>query len=756
MKEIQMFRKIAFLLAASLAFASALRGTDIRRLASPSRDSASVAAIRAYLDGIRKERPTVALVLSGGGAKGAAEIGAMRVLDSLDIPVDMVLGTSIGGLIGGLYACGYTQQQMDSLIRSLNWPYLMSDYLPRRYVQASVRERENYIFSLPFSGSLKRVSNPISAFISGSIPGELVSGRNVEALLSSVTVGHQDSTSFLSLPVPFVCVATELNTGRAKIWYDGKLNTAMRSTMSIPVLFEPVREGNMVLTDGGQLDNYPVDLARECGADIVIGIDLATPGRGVNNLVDVIMYSIDVSASGRRARNIALSDVSIHPDLRGFNMMSFDSKSVRVMIDRGYAAAKEMEDTLKGIVRRIGPSGRRPAAKPIDLGTRRVRVSQVEFVGVDAAEAEFLAELIRVPDFVGKAELERCIGLLTGTGAFKTVRAEFSGREEPFTLKFMLQNASCFTQNHGLRADNEEGISVRGGLGFGDNALRGPSFRMSAVFGVNPGAEFKFRSRGLSPFAFEAGLTYKYIGYGDFRGEGAEGFASFHRGRAEIAVANAWSRFLRLRAGIRGEYFHVHRGDVYGSLFGEVSFDSFNSAVFPSSGFGAGASYAWTPLSGRSGFDSFRTLSVGASLAVSPARCLTLQPSVSLRALSGAAVPSEYSNVAGGVMPGRYLPWQLAFVGFSHARFFGDALAVGRMDLRFNIGWASHISLIYNCAAEAAELGDMFRGRGVEFSHGAALEYALNLPFAGPLRAGVCWSDICHSLGGYISFGYNF
>ena len=282
-------------------------------------DEAALKEINARMDSIRKHRPTVALVLSGGGAKGAAHVGVIRHIESLGIPVDMVLGTSMGGLVGGLYALGYDGEYLDSLIRSLDWDLCLSDRVERELIPDEVnRYNDTYALSVPFfyrssdyqamlSSSKDGVlhlgaasgegSSLIRQNILRSLPSGMVEGLNVNYEISSLTVGYSDSLDFFKLPIPFACVATDLVSGRAKVWHSGNLNTALRSTMSIPGLFNPVRTGNMVLVDGGMRNNFPCDLARDMGADLIIGVELSQLDGGydgIRNIVDIIWQGVDL------------------------------------------------------------------------------------------------------------------------------------------------------------------------------------------------------------------------------------------------------------------------------------------------------------------------------------------------------------------------------------------------------------------------------------------------------------------------------
>ena len=277
---------------------------------NPQDDSLAIRQMRIYLNGIRRseDRPTVALVLSGGGAKGAAHVGVLKYLEENEIPIDVVIGTSMGGLMGGLYSLGYTAAELDSLLRSMDWPKILSDDVPKDYISYKTKKyREIYTLRLPFhylkrdyerlmegsggmsmgtpkkerglgiskdtmEGVLDATKTPRN--FATSLPVGFVAGLNVTNQISSLSVGYQDDQPFTGLPRPFFCVASDLVSRKAYNWSSGPLVDALRSTMSIPGLFDPVRYKGMVLIDGGTRNNFPTDIARAMGADIVIGVEL--------------------------------------------------------------------------------------------------------------------------------------------------------------------------------------------------------------------------------------------------------------------------------------------------------------------------------------------------------------------------------------------------------------------------------------------------------------------------------------------------
>ena len=213
-------------------------------------------------DSLRRKR--VAVVLSGGGARGMAHIGVLKVIERAGIPIDIITGTSMGSIIGGLYAIGYDAHRLDSMVKMQDWGFLLSDKADVRNRSLDDRRKQNTYFLL----RTFHWGNKKSAVESGG----LITGKNLSALFDRLTVGYHDSIDFNRLPIPFACVSTNIIDNTEYDFHSGVLAQAMRSSMAIPAVFSPVRKGNMVLVDGGLRNNYPADLAREMGTDIIIGV----------------------------------------------------------------------------------------------------------------------------------------------------------------------------------------------------------------------------------------------------------------------------------------------------------------------------------------------------------------------------------------------------------------------------------------------------------------------------------------------------
>ena len=224
-----------------------------------------IGAANAQTDSTTVKRKRVGVVLSGGGAKGMAHIGVLKVLEKAGIPIDIVTGTSIGSIVGGLYAIGYNSHSLDSMVRAQDWTYVITDKEDLRNQSLLDRKKEStYLFTT----SLTIGKRDLNA-------GGLIKGKNLAELFQKLFVGYTDSLDFTNdLKIPFACVATNIMDNSEVVFHSGRLPQAIRASMSIPAAFSPVRIGNMVLVDGGLKNNYPVDVAREMGADIVIGVTL--------------------------------------------------------------------------------------------------------------------------------------------------------------------------------------------------------------------------------------------------------------------------------------------------------------------------------------------------------------------------------------------------------------------------------------------------------------------------------------------------
>ena len=231
-----------------------------------------------------ENRPKVGLVLSGGGAKGFAHIGVLKVLEEAGLKIDYIGGTSMGSVVGGLYASGYTASQIDSIFQATNFDELINDFIPRS--SKNFYEKKNdelYALVLPFNN-----------FKIG-IPEALSKGMYNFNLLSRITRHVRHVRDFNKLPIPFLCIATDIETGKEVLLNKGSLAQAMIASSAFPSLFSPVEIDGKLLVDGGVTNNYPVDEVRKLGADIIIGVDVQDDLRDRNSLKDATRILVQIT-----------------------------------------------------------------------------------------------------------------------------------------------------------------------------------------------------------------------------------------------------------------------------------------------------------------------------------------------------------------------------------------------------------------------------------------------------------------------------
>lgn len=308
----------------------------------------------------QKTRPRVALVLGGGGAKGAAHIGALKVVEQSGVKVDYVVGTSIGAIVGGLYSVGYTADELEEMFRSQRWMSLLTDQ-DERFSEDPLRMEDGtaYVFGVPIR--LKKQKNGRRTMDELLQSLGAVRGTHITAMLDSMT-HHAAPSSFDSLRIPFRCIATDVRTMSEIVIDSGNLAQAMRASMALPAIFRPVTTDRHILVDGGVLNNLPVDVAREMGADIVIAIDLTQnkPGEQaeeeqefdltqLGGLGGIIGWALSRPDQRKYVANRAAADVYINPDLSGYDVTSFSHAAVDDMIGRGEKSARKARKSLKKI-----------------------------------------------------------------------------------------------------------------------------------------------------------------------------------------------------------------------------------------------------------------------------------------------------------------------------------------------------------------------------------------------------------------------
>ena len=411
--------------------------------------------------------PKIGLVLSGGAARGLAHVGVLKALEEQGIHIDAIAGTSMGAVIGGLYASGYKIDELEKLAMSIDWQEALSD-APAREDVPFRRKQDDRDFL---------VKQKLSFRDDGSLglPLGVIQGQNLSLLLESLLAHSSDVRDFDKLPIPFRAVATDIVSGEKVVFRKGHLPQVIRASMSIPAVFAPVEINGQLLVDGGMVDNIPVDVAREMGVDMVIVVDIGTPLRGrkqLNTVFDILNQSITLmtrSNSEVQLASLRTDDVLIQPSLASFGVTDFGHS--QEIIDAGYRAAQALETRLASL--------RQPA--DVQLNAARspeqrnpiitaIKIENDSKIG-DSVIRYYIRQPVGEPLDLGR--LQRDMGTLYGLDYFEQVqyRVVHKGKEQTLVISA-----------RGKRSGTDY---LRLGLNLSDDMRGDSAFNIGASYRVN-------------------------------------------------------------------------------------------------------------------------------------------------------------------------------------------------------------------------------------------------------------------------------
>ena len=359
------------------------------------------------------------LVLSGGGAKGLAHIGAIKAIEEAGIQIDYIGGTSMGAIVGSLYASGYNARQLDSIFNAVDFETLIRDEIPRgSKTFYEKNETDRYALTLPFDN-----------FKLG-LPSGLSKGQNAYNLLSRLTLHVREHEDFSTLPIPFLCVATDLETGEAVILESGYLPKAVVASGALPTLFSPVNIDGRILIDGGVVNNYPIDELRAKGMDIIIGVDVQNDLRDskeINSAIQVMVQINNFDTQRNMQEKREKTDLYIHPNIQDYSVVSFaEGKKI---IESGYIAAKAKEDKLAEIANQQQKEDR---PKITFQKEQSFYIDKVQIEGSDRYTRSYvLGKLkLKTPDEISFKQFNEGINNLAATGNYKNIDYHLIEKED--------------------------------------------------------------------------------------------------------------------------------------------------------------------------------------------------------------------------------------------------------------------------------------------------------------------------------------
>ena len=357
---------------------------------------------------------SVGLVLSGGGARGLAHIGVLKAIEQAGVKIDYIAGTSTGAIVGALYAAGYTASQLDLMFKQVDFSTLIQDQVPRRAKTFNEKdERIKYALTLPFDG------------FEISFPTGLSNGQNIYNLFSKLTSHVNHITDFNKLPIPFLCVATNAENGEMVLLENGYLPRAVSASGALPTLFNPVVINDMILIDGGIVNNYPIKELKAKGVDVIIGVDVQDgikKKKDLTSALDIVLQVNNYTSVKQMQPKIKDTDVYIKPNIEEFSVVSFDDANR--IVQAGYEAANQVIQKLERIAQQQTP---RAALKPVPHSKENLYIEQVVIEGNQQYTAAYILGKLKLktPATVSYSSFVEGVNNLSATGNFDDIDYRF-------------------------------------------------------------------------------------------------------------------------------------------------------------------------------------------------------------------------------------------------------------------------------------------------------------------------------------------
>lgn len=540
-------------------------------------------------------KPKIGLVLSGGGAKGFAHIGVLKVLEKEGVKIDYIGGTSMGAVVGGLYASGYSASQIDSIFKNTNFDELLKDYIPRD--SKSFYEKHN--------DELYPVSLLFNKFNIG-VPIALSKGMYNYNLLTKLTDPVKYIRDFNKLPIPFVCISTDLETGKEVIFHEGYLPQAMLASSAFPTLFSPVEINGKLLVDGGVSNNYPVDEVRKMGADIIIGVDVQDDLKDRNMLKEATKIMVQITnlqMINKMKENVKKTTIYIKPDITSFSVISFDDG--QKIIKTGEDAADLVIDKIRTIAnpKKYVQQNMKLTAENNIINLKMVSINDVK----DYTRAYMMGKLgLKENTKVTYQDIKKGINKLNATQNFSAISYSLDKLEDGDRLNLIVRESENKTfLKFGLHYDGlyKSAILVnltqkkslfKNDVISADIAL-GDNFRYNLDYYIDNGFYFSFglKSR-LNQFNrnvatdFNNGVTFSQLGintlnidYLDFNNQAY--LQTIFAQKFLIGAGIEW-KHMKINSSTLSNQSSIFENSDYGSIFGYIKYDSFDNKFFPKKG----------------------------------------------------------------------------------------------------------------------------------------------------------------------------
>ena len=721
----------------------------------------------AQTDSTTVGRKKVAVVLSGGGAKGMAHIGVLKVLEKAGIPVDIVTGTSMGSIIGGLYAIGYNANALDSMVRVQDWGYVITDKEDLRNQSLGDRRKQNTYF---YTTGLTIGKRDLQA-------GGFIKGKNLAELFQQLCTGYTDSLDFThDLRIPFACVATNVIDNSEVDFHSGRLPQAMRASMAIPAAFSPVRIGDKVLVDGGLKNNYPADIAREMGAEVIIGVTVQGAPKVAEDMsgtMSILSQIIDVNCKNKYDENLAITDLHLQVDTKGYGSASFSPAAIDTLIRRGEELAMRHWNDIIALKQRIGIDD---SFSPVILQPLRPKVMTEKqhvvgytFENMTPQAERFLRQKFNLNKVDSiDAKLEQAITTSMRIDLFyQTAECRLVPEGDDVRVILSAGNRKSVQLHAGVRYDTEEYAAVQVGLDIPmktaipvstDITLRlGKRMMARGELTVHP----RSITRPTLTYAFRRNDVDIY-----FKGE-RDYNIRYNQFQAEIIPINHDLRHFNIQYGLRWDYMHyrnklgtetaiqvVLKNEHFYSYHARVNYNSEDNWYFPTRGARFSAEYSYltdnfAKLDDKPGMSEVKA---NWRMSFTLGDRFTLQPMFYGRLLFGTIIPPAFGNTIGGDWFGHYVEQQMPFAGIGNMEYVDHHFVAAQLQAQQRISDNNYVLFRVAGAQQASKVKELLDSRTLI---GVQASYYYNTMF-GPVGASIGYSNRTKKPYLFLNIGYEF
>ncbi|MDR2038293.1 MAG: patatin-like phospholipase family protein [Bacteroidales bacterium] len=725
-------------------------------------------------DTTQLRRPRVGLILSGGGAKGIAHVGVLKVIEETGLPIDYIGGTSMGSIVGGLYSIGYSANQLEKYILEKDWNALLTDKIPRRNVVIYEKgERKRYWLHFPITG--RKINLPMG----------ILSGQNVSNLFTELASPAYDQFDFSKFPIPFLCIATDIGTGEEVVLEHGQLSKAMRASMAIPSVFTPEPLDGKMLFDGGLVNNFPADKIKEKGIDILIGIDVTTQVQGdeLNNIYLIMEQVVFMASVPLKEANKKLCKILIVPDIPEYGAGSFSAADS--LIVRGERAARKHYGTLKALADSLNQlDPRRPLENSRDCPQplENFYVKSIRINGLEHTSEQFILKKseLEFPAEMTFSELDEAADRLRGTQAFESVVYNVlpsNEDDESVELVFDIIERSTNLFRVGLHYDKEYKAALMLNLSFQNILLNNSRALADVSIGENPSFKLAyFQSPGVRPYGksvFKSSLSpdwsFQIDGYkfeaSEYSGNNRIGIFDFSHLVASLKMQITPSVNSMVGVGLIGDYTMIKSKLVDDRVTAKSNYmylsyqlyyeqDTYNMDYFPTEGgfFRLEGNYH----KGMSKNARYSEVLIGmifrSNFASAPTRRWTIYSGLNAASVFGDDIPPQYQVYLGG-LPDQLRRSEIRFPGLH----FMQKSAKNGITVHFNNQVRLWSNIYFTFRTSLGKIDDdfieLFTPKDLMIGYGISAQYN---SVVGPLGLTLSSSNVTNSLLGAFHVGFWF